>query len=187
LGERPGADVRNAMEAARSLGVTVSYDLNYRARLWTAENARAAQEPLMEFVDVLITTEEDTRVVFGIEGKDYRAVARELADRFGLKVVTVTLRTDHSVLRNGWTAIAFENGTVHDDRAYEIELVDRIGGGDAYAAGFILGLLDGDVAKGVRYGNAFSALKQTSWGDFPWATADEVEALIANGGSRIVR
>jgi 2-dehydro-3-deoxygluconokinase len=187
LGQRPAAHVRQALETARNLGLTVSYDLNYRARLWTAAAARAAQEPLMEFVDVLLTTEEDTRLVFGIEGNDYRSVARELAERFDLKVVTITLRTDHTVLRNGWTAIAVENGTVFDDRTYEIELIDRIGGGDAYAAGFILGVLDGDVAKGVRYGNAFSALKQTSWGDFPWATADDLEALIADGGSRIVR
>jgi 2-dehydro-3-deoxygluconokinase len=187
LSDHAAAQVRAALEAAGELGLTVSYDLNYRAKLWSPERARAVQEPLMRLVDVLITTEEDTRTVFGIESTDYPGVARELADRYGFKVVTITIRTDHSVTRNGWTAMALHGGTLVEDRTYEIELVDRIGGGDAYAAGFILGLLDDDIAKGVRYGNAFSALKQASWGDFPWATIDEVEALIADRRSRIVR
>ena len=141
----------------------------------------------MEFVDILITTEEDAGVVFGVTGRDYREVARKLADRFGFKVVTITLRGDQSVLRNTWTAIACVDGEYVDDKTYEIEVVDRVGGGDAYAAGFLYGYLTGDVAKGVRYGNAFSALKQTTFGDFSWATPAEVEAQLAGAGPRIVR
>ena len=141
----------------------------------------------MRFVDVLITTEEDAETVFGITGTDYKEVARKLADRFGFKVVTITIRGDLSVLRNTWTAIAYAGGTVVDDRTYELELVDRIGGGDAYAAGFLYGLLTGDVERGVRYGNAFSAIKQASWEDFNYATLGEVESQLQGVGSRIVR
>jgi 2-dehydro-3-deoxygluconokinase len=165
----------------------VSYDLNYRAKLWGAARARAVQEPLMALVDILITTEEDAAVVFGITGTSDADVARKLADRFGFKVVTITLRGNQSVQRNTWTAIAYADGQHIDDRSYDVEVVDRVGGGDAYAAGFLYGYLTGDVAKGVRYGNAFSALKQTAFGDFNWATLAEVEAQLAGVGPRIVR
>jgi 2-dehydro-3-deoxygluconokinase len=187
LGDRTSAEVKAALTAARAAGLTTSYDLNYRAKLWRPERAREVQEPLMGLVDVLVTTEEDTKTVFGITGADYRDVARRLADAYGFKVVTITLRGDTSVLRNTWTSIALADGVVHDDRTYDIELVDRVGGGDAYAAGFLYGLLTADVPTGVRYGDAFSALKQASWGDINYATLDEVDALLRGGGSRIVR
>jgi len=187
LGDRTATAVRESLEAARRQGVLVSYDLNYRAKLWSEQRAAAVQEPLMASVDILITTEEDAGRVFGITGTDYRDVARRLAERFGFRAVTITVRGDHSVLRNSWTAIAYADGQIVDDRTYEIELVDRLGGGDAYAAGFLYGYLTADVAQGVRYGNAFSALKQTSWGDLNWATLDEVEAQMKGAGTRIVR
>ncbi len=187
LGPGPAAAVHDALRAARACGLLTSYDLNYRAKLWNPERARAAQEPLMALVDVLVTTEEDAGTVFGITGRDYHDVAKELADRYGFKIVTITLRGDLSVLRNTWTAIAYADGVIVDDRTYEVELVDRVGGGDAYAAGFLYGLLTGDVEKGVRYGNAFSALKQASWEDFNYSTRAEVEALLLGAGTRIVR
>ena len=186
LSDHMADQTRGALEAARRQGALVSYDLNYRARLWGEDKARAVQEPLMGLVDVLITTEEDTRRVFGIEGANYDEVAKKLAERFGFKIVTITLRGDRSVLRNDWTAIAYAGGDVTRDRSYEIEIVDRVGGGDAYAAGFICGLLNDGVGEGVRYGNAFSALKQTTWSDFCWATRDEVDALLAGSSSRIL-
>jgi len=187
LSDRTGEEVSASLHVAHDAGLTVSYDLNFRAKLWTADQARAIQEPLMELVDVLITTEEDAKKVFGVEGEDYREVARKLADRFGFKVVTITIRGDQSVLRNSWTAIAYADGVDVADRTYDIELVDRIGGGDAYAAGFLYGYLTGDVARAVRYGNAFSALKQSSWGDFNWATLAEVEAQLSGVSTRISR
>ncbi|HEY3547066.1 MAG TPA: sugar kinase [Propionicimonas sp.] len=187
LGDRTAAETAASLAEARHQGLLTSYDLNFRGRLWSPTQARAVQEPLMEYVDVLITTEEDTETVFGITGSDYEEVARKLADRFGFKVVTITIRGDCSVLRNTWTAIALAEDRIVDDRTYELELVDRVGGGDAYAAGFLYGLLTGDVSKGVRYGNAFSAIKQASWEDFNYATLGEVEAQIKGAGSRIVR
>jgi 2-dehydro-3-deoxygluconokinase len=187
LGEPTAEQVAASLAAARGAGLVTSYDLNYRKKLWSPDKSRAIQEPLMALVDVLITTEEDAEVVFGISGTDYREVARKLADRFGFKVVTITIRGDLSVLHNTWTAIAYADGAIVDDRVYDLELVDRVGGGDAYAAGFLYGLLTGDVSRGVRYGNAFSALKQASWDDFNFTTLAEVEAQLGGAGSRIVR
>ena len=176
-----------ALKAARETGCLVSYDLNYRGKLWSQERARDCQTPLMEYVDILITTEEDTERVFAIVGQDYREVAMKVAERFGFRVVTITLRGTPSVWRNTWTAIAYADGRFYDDVTYDIEIVDRLGGGDSYSAGFIYGYLTGDVKKGVRYGNAFSALKQTTCGDFNWSTLEEVERQLKGTGLRIIR
>jgi 2-dehydro-3-deoxygluconokinase len=176
-----------ALQAAKKAGCKVSYDLNYRGRLWTEEEARKCQEPLMEHIDVLFSTEEDTRKVLGITGKDYREVARKLAEKFSFEVVCITLREDVSVLRNRWTAIAYAGGKIYDDRTYDVEIVDRVGAGDSYTAGFVYGYLTGDVEKGVKYGNAYSALKHSIPSDANWSTLGEVENLLKGGGLRISR
>jgi len=185
----PGAAqvTAEALQTAKKAGCTVSYDLNYRARLWTEDEARKCQEPLMEHIDVLLSTEEDTRKVLGIAGKDYREVAQKLAEKFNFEVVCITLREDVSVLRNRWTAIACAAGKIYDDRTYDVEIVDRVGAGDSYTAGFIYGYLTGDVEKGVKYGNAYSALKHSIPSDTNWATLQEVENLLKGGGLRISR
>ena len=176
-----------AISAAKACGALVSYDLNYRAKLWSQDKARQVQTPFMDDVDILITTEEDTERVFGITADDYRQVARKLADEFEIDVVAITLRGTPSVWRNTWSALAYSNGTYYDDGEYEIEVVDRVGSGDTFSAGFLFGLLTQDVARGVKVGNAFAALKHSSWGDFNWTTLEETEALIKGAGLRIVR
>jgi 2-dehydro-3-deoxygluconokinase len=180
--------VSEAMHAAKRNGCLVSYDLNYRGKLWSSDEARRVQEPLMNMVDILVTTEEDTETVFGVVAPSYAEVAKKLIDRFGFEIVTVTLRSTPSVWRNTWSAIAVDKtGKEYDDVTYDIEVVDRVGGGDAYTAGFLYGYLTKGIGDGVRYGNAFSALKQTSWGDFNWATRSEVEKLMKSPGLRITR
>lgn len=177
-----------ALRAAKKAGCTVSYDLNYRKKLWTPADAKRVQEPLMAEVDILITTEEDTNVVFGIKEKDYETVAEKLAQTFRFKIVAITLREDLSVWRNNWTAIAYHEGKIYRDRKYEVEIVDRVGAGDSFTAGFLYGWLkEGDVQKGVQHGNAFAALKHTVPGDFNWATQEEVEAQLKGAGLRISR
>jgi len=185
----PGAAqvTADALKAAKKAGCKVSYDLNYRARLWTEEEARKCQEPLMEYVDVLISTEEDTRKVLGITAENYREVAKKLAETFNFEVVCITLREDISVLRNRWTAIAYSSGKIYDDKTYDVEIVDRVGAGDSFTAGFIYGYLTGDVEKGVKYGNAYSALKHSIPSDTNWATLQEVENLIKSTSLRISR
>jgi 2-dehydro-3-deoxygluconokinase len=177
-----------ALKAAKKAGCTVSYDLNYRKKLWTPADAKKIQEPMMANVDILITTEEDTNVVFGIKEKDYETVAEKLAQTFKFKTVAITLREDLSVLRNNWTAIAFQDGKIFKDRKYEVEIVDRVGAGDSFTSGFLYGLIkDKDIQKGVQYGNAFAALKHTVPGDFNWNTLEEVEAQLKGAGLRISR
>ena len=177
-----------ALKTAKKAGCTVSYDLNYRKKLWTPADAKKIQEPMMANVDILITTEEDTNVVFGIKEKDYETVAEKLAQNFKFKVVAITLREDLSVWRNNWTAIAYQDGKIFRDRKYEVEIVDRVGAGDSFTAGFLYGWLkDKDVEKGLRYGNAFAALKHTLPGDFNWSTMEEVEAQLKGAGLRISR
>ena len=177
-----------ALKAAKKAGCTVSYDLNYRKKLWTPADAKRIQEPMMANVDILITTEEDTNVVFGIKEKDYETVAEKLAQTFKFKIVAITLREDLSVLRNNWTAIAYQDGKIFKDRKYEVEIVDRVGAGDSFTAGVLYGWIkDKDIQRGVQYGNAFAALKHTVPGDFNWNTLEEVEAQLKGAGLRISR
>jgi 2-dehydro-3-deoxygluconokinase len=178
---------REALQAARNAGVSTSIDLNYRAKLWTPAEANKWMTGFMQLCDVLITTEEDTEKVLQITGKDYEDVAAQLAKRFPLRVVAITLRENPLVWKNTWTAIAYQDGKLHRTRSYEVEIVDRLGAGDSFAAGLIHGLLDGDVQKGLDYGVAASALKHSIPGDFNWITRDEVEALLKGGGMRISR
>lgn len=178
---------REALQAARIAKVGTSVDLNYRVKLWSPEQAGKCMSELMQYTDVLITTEEDTERVFGITGKDYEAVAAQTAKRFPLKVVAITLRENPLVWKNNWTAIAWRDGKVYKTRTYEVEIVDRLGAGDSFAAGLIHGLLDNDLQKGVDYGVAASAIKHSIPGDFAWINRDEVEALMKGGGLRISR
>ncbi|MBI5834919.1 MAG: sugar kinase [Armatimonadetes bacterium] len=191
---------REALVAAKAAGLTTSYDLNFRGKLWSPERAREVQEPLMPLVDVLITTEEDTKVVFGIEadgGQDehfaeveastYAQVAAKLGERFGHDTVAITLRSNPSVWFNGWSAIAWQQGRIYSDVSREVEIVDRFGGGDSFAGGFIYGYLNGDVDYALRFGNAFSAIKHSIPSDFNWVTKGEVEAVLRGGGLRVKR
>lgn len=180
-----------ALRVAKELGVLVSLDLNYRAKLWGEKEARETLVPLFPYVDILITTEEDANRVLGLVGEDYVAIARELASRFGFKVVTITLRETPSVWINHWTAIAYADGVVYGDVKYEgLELVDRVGAGDAYTGGFLAGYLKtGDVEVAVKTGNAIAALKHSIPGHFAWVSLQEVERLVHRGmgNLRIIR
>ncbi len=202
LSDSAAAVTREALEAAKGAGLTTSYDLNYRSKLWTPEKAQAVQEPMMKWVDVLITTEEDTSVVFKIEAEgktddagftkietgSYKEVARRLADKFRFTAVAVTLRENPLVWRNSWSALAFSDGQFYEDVKYDVEVVDRVGAGDSFAAGFIYGFLaKGNWGDAVRYGNALGALKHTIPGDFNWSTREEVEKLMNGGSLRVAR
>jgi len=182
---------KEAMIAARKAGCLVSYDVNYRAALWTIEEARKAQLPLMEYVDFLITSLPDqpgvTELLSGLDGKDPEKVARQVAEKFRFKAVLVTMRKSISAKRALLTSLAFAENNIYADRQYEIETVDPVGGGDACVAGFLTGYLEDDVQHAVRLGNAFSALTQRSPTAMPWPTRAEVETLIVEGGSSMKR
>ena len=187
LGTGAAETTREALRAAREAGLKTSIDLNHRVKLWSNAEAGRWMSEFMQWCDVLVTTEEDSERVFGIRGKDYEDCAAQLARRFPLRVVAVTLRENPLVWKNTWTAIAYQDGRVLKTRSHEVEIVDRLGAGDSFAAGLILGLLDGDLQKGVDYGVALSAVKHSIPGDFAWITREEVENLLKGSGLRISR
>ena len=178
---------KEAVRKAKEAGLTVSLDLNYRARLWSQEEARKVMEPLTQQADILITTEEDTERVFGIKAESYERVAELLVERFDLAAVAITIRETPSVWRNTWTAIVYANGKLFRGPKFEMEIVDRVGAGDSFAGGFLYGWLTDGPEAGVNYGVAISALAQTNPGDLCWATKAEAERLLKGGGLRIVR
>lgn len=182
---------KEAMIAAREAGCLVSYDINYRASLWTVDEAQKIQRPLMEHVDILITSLPDqpdiSELISGLKGNDPAEVARRVAEMFGFKTVLATIRKSLSAQHATITSLAYADGNLYTDRCYEVETIDPIGGGDANVAGFLTGYLEGDIQKAVRLGNAFSALQQTAPTDLPWSTRAEVDALIAEGGSSMRR
>jgi 2-dehydro-3-deoxygluconokinase len=199
LSEGAAKVTAESLVAAKKAGLTVSYDLNYRSKLWSAEKARAVQEPLMEYVDVLITTEEDTRVVFGVgaetknnfervDADSYAEVARALQKRFELGAVAVTLRENPRVLLNNWSAIVAADGKIHSSPRYEVEVVDRIGVGDAFSGGLIVSRLENrGWDDAVRFATATSALKHSIPGDFCLVTRGEVEQLLRGASLRVSR
>lgn len=194
LGKGPAAAVKEACEAAKRAGATVSADLNYRKNLWTKDEARETMTGLMEYVDVCIANEEDAESVFGIKGAHvesgkidravYEDVARQLTDRFGFDKVAITLRESISASRNGWSAMLYAQGQSHFAKRYDIEIIDRVGGGDSFAAGLTYALLhDFDAQKAVEWATAASALKHTIPGDLNLVSPAEVERLAGGDAS----
>lgn len=179
--------VDEAMRAAKAAGLTVSVDLNYRSKLWGRENAAQVMELLLPLCDVLIASEADAEHLFAITGDDFAEVAEGLVERFGVKTVVGTRREADLVWKNRFAAVGYSGGQTAESAWYEVEIVDRLGAGDALAAGLIHGLLDGDLKKGLDYGAALGALKHTIPGDIPWVTAAEVEAVLQGEGLRVRR
>jgi 2-dehydro-3-deoxygluconokinase len=191
LSQEVAAATAEAVEAAKRLALTVSVDLNYRAKLWSHERARAVMAPLVGQADVVVANEADAADVFGIgvgrtmpergelDLRVYEDVARELVDRFELRMAAITLRQSHSASENTWSACLWDGKEFHTSSSYRIRVVDRVGGGDAFTAGLIYGLLTGKGhAEALEFAVAASCLKQTIMGDFNLVTVDEVEKLV---------
>jgi len=158
-----------SLVAAKRAGLTVSYDLNYRSKLWSAKQARAVQEPLLEHVDLLITTAEDARVVFGLGAESHDTLQK----RFGLSAVVITLG------EGPHAATALADGKMHTAPRYEVEVVDRIGAGDAFSGGLIVSRLENRAwDEALRFGAATAALKHRIPGDFCLVSRNEVEELV---------
>jgi 2-dehydro-3-deoxygluconokinase len=197
LGPGPAECTRSALVSAREAGATVSVDLNYRRRLWTEEDARRILRPLMGHVQLLIANEEHLQTILGVpiagtdtegrpEPEAYRAAAERVVAEHGVKWVAITLRESISASENGWTALFYDgtSKTLHRAQRYVVRLVDRIGGGDAFAAGLIFALLDGQSPEGaLRFAVAAGALKQTIPGDFNRVSVAEVQRLVAGDES----
>jgi 2-dehydro-3-deoxygluconokinase len=196
LSDGMAAATREACQAARKHGLTVSCDLNYRRKLWPPEKARAVMTDLMQYVDVLIGNEEDSAIVLGaaakgvdvaagsLDAERYRDVAAELHRRFGFKYVATTLRESVSASENGWSCLLSDGRECYLSRKYRIWIVDRVGGGDSFSGGLIYGLLAGmNGQETVEFAAAASCLKHSIHGDFNHVSRDEVLALIGGAGS----
>ena len=187
---------REACEKAKSMGITVSCDLNYRGKLWTRAQAREAMTELCKYVDVCIANEEDAKDVFGIEPENnniyggqlntdgYKSVAKQLADKFGFGKVAITLRTSISASDNGWAAMLYDGTDYFFSKSYNVHIVDRVGGGDSFGAGLIYSILSGKDSKNtIEFAVAASALKHSVEGDFNRVSVREVEKLADGDGS----
>lgn len=177
-----------AIKTAKQAGCLVSFDMNYRARLWSPEEARECIGALLHNANILITTSDDAAIVFDMAGEP-ADIARQFVDKYGLKVAALTIREAPSVLRGKWSSVAVtDDGQTYASSAkIDLELIDRVGSGDAYDAGFLYGLLTGDVAKAVSYGDAMSAIKHSVPGDHAWITLAEVRAHVERPRTKIVR
>jgi len=190
---------REAILAAREMGVTVSCDLNYRAKLWKwGKPAGEVMGELVGMCDLALGNEEDAEKVFGIhapksdvtagkvEAGDYRFVCEALAERFpSLKTISITLRGSLSASHNTWSGVLRSNGEFYTAPTYDIiPIVDRVGGGDAFMGGLIYGLRKyGDPQKALNFAAAAACLKHSLPGDFNAVSVAEVEALMAGDAS----
>ena len=188
LSPSAAAATAEAVAAARAAGVRVSFDLNYRRKLWTPADAGRTLGELIRGVDLLFASEGDAAALFGISGDGFAAVAEQLAARFGVTTVAALRRGSSAFAwRESLAGVAWQAGRVVETAAREIEVVDRLGAGDLFAAGMIHGLLDGDLAKGVAWGAALAALQHTAPGDLPCWTTTDVESVLADEGTRLRR
>ena len=206
LSDDTAALALEAMQAARRHGTIVSFDLNYRPSLWASSGGtgRAAEvnARLVETVDVLLGNEEDLSAALGysLDGVDddllqldpgaYAELLRQVIDDHPhLALVAITLRQAHTATRNDWGAVCHDRHAFHlGPQMQQLEIFDRVGGGDSFASGLIYGLLDGrDLDTALAYGVAHGALAMTTPGDVSMATLPEVERLMAGRSARVVR
>lgn len=199
LGEELPAICMDACIAAKKKGVTVFCDLNFRKKLWTSEKAQRIMTNLMQYVDVCIGNEEDAEKVLGfkpgktdvtsgeLELAGYKSIFEQMVEKFNFEYVISSLRVSHSASDNGWSACIYSRDTkeFYHSREYRIHpIVDRVGGGDSFAAGVICGMLDGrDFKTALEFGVAASALKHTIPGDMNIVTRAEAENLMGGDGS----
>jgi len=202
LSETTSKVTEHVLEVAKKHGTIVSYDLNFRSKLWSSEQAQSVTRPLIKYVDCLIGNEEDFQKVLGfsIKGVDedfkklpvesYKEMVKEVVATYpNLKVVATTLREVISGLLNNWSAIMYYDGEFYQSRQYKnLEIEDRVGGGDGFSSGLIYGFLKGLAPKDcVEFGAASGALAQSTRGDTTQATPQEIERVIKSGSARIIR
>jgi 2-dehydro-3-deoxygluconokinase len=206
LSETTAALAIEAVKAAKKHGTIVSYDLNYRPSLWKSiggqAKAREVNREIARHVDVMIGNEEDFTASLGFEvaGADHglstietdafkRMIETAVREFPNFKVAATTLRRVITATKNDWSAICWHDGTFYDSRRYpELEILDRVGGGDSFASGLAFGFLEFNCPqKAVDYGAAHGALASTTPGDTSMATRAEVEKQIKGGGARVVR
>lgn len=204
LSESTGKLIIEGMQAARESGAVVSFDLNYRKKLWDvrggAHRAQAVLGRIMENVDVLVGNEDDLQQGLGITGPEVTAtsildptaflfmIEKVIKKYPGLKAIATTLREVHSANRHSWSAVGWADGKTYTAPTCELDIHDRIGGGDGFAAGFFYGLIKGEpLEESIRLGWAHGALLTTFPGDSSMATLEQVLAFAEGGSARVQR
>lgn len=158
-----------ALQRAKQSGCRTSFDINYRAKLWSPEEAAQALTPILQHVDILISTRADIELIFKIDGAPEKII-EEMRSRFNSEMIVLTLAEGGAV---GWSEA---DGFIHTG-PHPVEQVDRLGAGDAFDAGLLYGILRDDLATGLKYGSALAALSYSEQGDITWSTPEEVRRL----------
>lgn len=204
LSETTAELIIEGMQAAKAAGAVTSFDLNFREKLWKisggADRAASVINRIVQNVDVLVGNEEDLQKGLGIPGPEVAAKSRldptvffGMIDRVvekhpQIKVIATTLREVHTTSRHSWGAVAWVNGESHVSMTAELDVLDRVGGGDGFASGFFYGLLTGEpAAEALKLGWAHGALLTTFPGDTTMASLDQVKAFAQGGSARIQR
>lgn len=205
LSDKSAALTEAALKAAKEKGITTSLDLNFRQKLWSKEKASKVISGLCRYVDVMmdvgIGSQEEKETFFGIPKKElpyndenglvevYKDVFEKMKAEFGFKYVASTLRESYSASDNGLRALIMDDNSFYQTKKYDLRIVDRVGGGDAFAAGLVYGLVNGmKASESAEFGVAASALKHTIPGDQNHATIDEIETLMkGDAAGRVVR
>jgi len=204
LSETTGEVIIEGMRAAKASGAVTSFDLNYRAKLWNIWGGQERAQPvicrIVENVDVLVGNEEDLQLGLGVPGPEVAAKSKldpntffgmidRVAAKFpNIKIVATTLREVHSTNRHSWGAVAWVDGKTFVSPTCELDVLDRVGGGDGFASGFFYGLLTGEPQQeAVNLGWAHGALLTTFPGDTTMAKADQVKAFAKGNSARIQR
>jgi 2-dehydro-3-deoxygluconokinase len=204
LSETTGELIIEGMKAAKAAGAVTSFDLNFREKLWKisggADRAVETLGRIVENVDVLVGNEEDLQKGLGVKGPAVEATSKLDTIAFvgmmdnvvqkhpNVKIVATTLREVHSTSRHTWSAVAWINGHIHSAPHCELDVYDRVGGGDGFASGFFYGLMNGESPEdAVKLGWAHGALLTTFPGDTTMATLDQVRSFAKGGSARIQR
>jgi 2-dehydro-3-deoxygluconokinase len=204
LSETTSQVIIEGMQAAKAAGAITSFDLNYRAKLWASVGGDAKGQEvigkIVKHVDCLVGNEEDLQKGLGLQGQDVESSSKLDPENFfklidqvvqkhpHIKMVATTLREVHSTNRHDWAAVVWLNGKRYVSPTAQLDVVDRIGGGDGFAAGLIYGLLSGkEPEQALRLGWAHGALLTTYPGDVTMAKLPEVEAFAKGGSARVQR
>jgi len=202
ISDNAAREAVTSLKIAKKLGVTTSFDLNFRSTLWSSEKAKKVMKDVMPYIDVIIGNEEDFEKMLGIKAEggteaysdldpeNYKSVAKKVVDMYpNVQVVGTTLRHVKTALLNDWQTVMLYKGKFHASRKYEnLEILDRTGGGDSFASALISSMLEGrDPQEAIEFSAAYSALCHGFMGDWNWATRAEAERVMKGGSARVIR
>jgi len=202
ISDNAASEAVTSLKTAKKLGVTTSFDLNFRSTLWSSERAKEVMKEVMPYVDVIIGNEEDFEKMLGIKAEggtesysdldpeSYKSVAQQVVKKYpNVQVVGTTLRHVKTALLNDWQTVMLYKDKFYSSRKYEnLEVWDRTGGGDSFASALISSMLEGrDPQEMIEFSAAYSALCHGFMGDWNWATRAEAEKVMKGGSARVIR